>query len=72
MTCLTAATATDINGVEYFFDCLTAGGHDSSWQNSPIFTDTGLSPDDGAGGRPAPINVTAVYAERNALPAKKE
>jgi hypothetical protein len=30
--------------VEYFFDCLTLGGHDSGWQNSPVYTDTGLMP----------------------------
>ncbi|NNM29938.1 MAG: hypothetical protein HKO57_10470, partial [Akkermansiaceae bacterium] len=42
---MTAATATDINGVEYFFDCLTAGGNDSGWQDSPVYTDTGLAPD---------------------------
>jgi len=41
---MTATTATDINGVEYLFDCTTAGGHDSGWQDSPTFTDIGLSP----------------------------
>jgi autotransporter-associated beta strand protein len=39
---MTASTATDINGVEYFFDCLTPGGNDSGWQDSPTYTDTGL------------------------------
>ena len=41
---MTAATATDINGVEYFFEA-TDGGNDSGWQASPEYTDTGL--DDG-------------------------
>lgn len=41
---MTATTATDPSGVEYFFDCLTAGGHDSGWQDSPVYEDTGLSP----------------------------
>ena len=41
---MTASTASDVNGVEYFFDCITAGGHDSTWQDSPTYTDTGLSP----------------------------
>jgi len=41
---MTATTASDISGVEYFFDCLTTGGHDSSWQLSPTYTDTNLSP----------------------------
>ena len=40
---MTATTATDTSGVEYLFDCLTAGGHDSSWQLSTTYTDTGLS-----------------------------
>ena len=40
---MTATTATDDSGVEYFFDCTTAGGHDSGWQNSATYEDTGLS-----------------------------
>ena len=39
---MTASTAIDINGVEYFFDCTTGGGHDSGWQDSASYTDTGL------------------------------
>ncbi|NNM28514.1 MAG: hypothetical protein HKO57_03275, partial [Akkermansiaceae bacterium] len=42
---MTATTAEDGNGVEYYFQCLTAGGHDSGWQTSPSYTDTGLAPD---------------------------
>ena len=41
---MTASTASDPSGVEYFFDCLTAGGHDSGWQDSPTYTDSGLRP----------------------------
>ena len=41
---MTATTATDPSGVEYYFECLTAGGHSSSWQASPTYTDTGLTP----------------------------
>ena len=41
---MTATTATDVNDVEYFFDCLTPGGNDSGWQDSPVYTDTGLAP----------------------------
>ncbi len=33
----------DMSGVEYYFDCLTEGGHDSGWQAGPIYEDTGLS-----------------------------
>ena len=42
---MTATTATDPSGVEYYFDCLTAGGHDSDWQDSPVYEDTGLLPE---------------------------
>jgi len=41
---MTATAAFDPSGVEYYFDCLTAGGHDSGWQSSPSYEDTGLSP----------------------------
>ena len=38
-----ATTASDPCGVEYYFDCLTAGGHDSNgWQNSPYYKDKNL------------------------------
>jgi len=40
---MTAVAATDPSGVEYFFDCVTAGGHDSAWQVSPVYQDTGLN-----------------------------
>lgn len=38
-----ATVASDINGVEYYFDATTAGGNDSGWQDSPTYTDTGLA-----------------------------
>jgi cyclophilin family peptidyl-prolyl cis-trans isomerase len=41
---MVAQTATDPDGVQYFFHSLTAGGHDSGWQASPIYEDTGLLP----------------------------
>lgn len=41
---MTASTASDPSGVQYFFDCLTPGGNDSGWQDSPVYTDSGLSP----------------------------
>ena len=41
---MTATTATDNSGVEYFFDCTAGGGHDSNWQSSPTYQDTGLTP----------------------------
>jgi hypothetical protein len=41
---MTATTASDPSGVEYYFDCTAgAGGHDSVWQASPTYQDTGLS-----------------------------
>ena len=41
---MVATTATDPDGVQYYFHCLTAGGHDSGWQASPMYVDTGLLP----------------------------
>lgn len=41
---MTAATAIDPNGVQYYFQCTSGGGHDSGWQTSPSYTDTGLIP----------------------------
>jgi hypothetical protein len=44
---MTAATASDPAGVEYFFDEISGnpGGSDSGWQDSPTYDDTGLSHD---------------------------
>ncbi len=39
---MTAAVATDENGVEYKFENEVIGGHSSGWQDSPEWTDTGL------------------------------
>ena len=41
---MTATTATDPGGVEYFFECTVGGGPDSGWQSSAVFTPTGLIP----------------------------
>ena len=41
---MTATTATDDSGVEYYFVCTAVGGHDSGWQDSPTYEDTGLQP----------------------------
>lgn len=41
---MVAATAYDPNGVEYYFTCTAGGGGDSGWQDSPAYTDTGLTP----------------------------
>ncbi|MCP5108167.1 MAG: carboxypeptidase [bacterium] len=40
---MTAVTASDESGVEYYFDCLTTGGHDSGWQDGTTYVDTGLA-----------------------------
>lgn len=40
---MTATTATDASGVEYYFECLTVGGHDSGWQDITTYEDTGLT-----------------------------
>jgi len=42
---MTATTSTDSNGVQYYFECTSGAGNDSGWQNSPVYTDTGLKPD---------------------------
>lgn len=44
---MTAATATDPSGVEYYFDEISGnpGGSDSGWQDTPYYEDTGLSPE---------------------------
>lgn len=39
-----ASDAVDPSGVEYSFDCTFGGGHDSGWQSSPFYEDTGLTP----------------------------
>ena len=42
---MTAATAVDnVNsGVEYYFQCVSGGGHDSGWQSSPVYADTSVT-----------------------------
>ncbi len=40
---MTAVTASDESGVEYYFDCTTPGGHDGQWDTSSTYTDTGLA-----------------------------
>ena len=42
---MTATTASDPDGVEYYFVNTTQRGHDSGWQDSPEYTDTALIPD---------------------------
>ncbi|MHC4498491.1 MAG: CotH kinase family protein, partial [Planctomycetota bacterium] len=44
---MTATTATDPSGVEYFFEETTdkPGGSDSSWQTNPSYTDSSLAPE---------------------------
>ena len=42
---MVATTASDQSGVEYNFVCIAGGGHDSGWQDSPTYEDTGLNPD---------------------------
>ena len=41
---MTAATASDENGVQYYFNNITDPCHDSGWQNSPVYEDTALDP----------------------------
>jgi len=41
---MVATRARDISGVEYYFACTAGGGHDSGWQESQTYEDTGLVP----------------------------
>jgi hypothetical protein len=41
---MVATAASDPSGVEYYFTCTVGGGHDSGWQDSASYEDTGLSP----------------------------
>ena len=41
---MTAETATDPSGVEYYFEETTGNGNDSGWQSEAGYTDTGLAP----------------------------
>lgn len=40
---MAAITATDPDGVEYYFECMSGGCNHSGWQSSPIYEDTGLT-----------------------------
>lgn len=41
---MTATNASDTSGVEYYFACTSGDGHDSGWQSSAVYYDTGLVP----------------------------
>jgi hypothetical protein len=42
---MTATTASDPSGVQYYFECTAGGGDDSGWQTSATYVDSGLSPE---------------------------
>jgi len=42
---MTVSVASDESGVEYYFNNITDPTHDSGWQASTAYTDTGLDPD---------------------------
>jgi pectate lyase len=42
---MTATTAIDVSGVEYYFANITDPNHDSNWQDGTTYTDTGLTND---------------------------
>jgi len=39
----TIAISSDDSSVEYYFQCISLGGHDSAWQDESNYTDTGLN-----------------------------
>ncbi|PXA05145.1 hypothetical protein DDZ13_04070 [Coraliomargarita sinensis] len=41
---MVATPAFDLAEVEYYFTCTAGGGTDSGWQDSNVYTDTGLTP----------------------------
>lgn len=41
---MSASPAQSVGQVEFFFECLTPGGHDSGWQDDRTYTDWGLWP----------------------------
>jgi len=41
---MTATTAYDDSGVEYYFESVSAGGNDSGWLDEPNYTDVDLDP----------------------------
>lgn len=41
---MTSTTASDQSGIEYYFTCTSGNGHDSGWQISPTYLDSGLQP----------------------------
>lgn len=42
---MSVTEASDPFGVEYYFACISGGGHDSGWQDSVSYTATNLNPD---------------------------
>lgn len=42
---MTALAAEDASGVEYYFECVLGGCHDSGWQADSTYEDRGLAPD---------------------------
>ncbi|MHC4476347.1 MAG: Calx-beta domain-containing protein [Planctomycetota bacterium] len=57
---MVATTATDTSGVEYYFQCTSGGGNDSSWQDSTTYVDSGLSA--------SPIRTQRVSRHRRHVP----
>jgi len=41
---MAAESVSGTSGAEYLFECVAGGGHSSSWQSTPAYTDVGLSP----------------------------
>jgi alpha-tubulin suppressor-like RCC1 family protein len=70
---MTASTASDPTGVEYYFENTAGGGNDSGWQQSPSYTDTGVAPGIAysyrvrARDKSANQNMTAFSAEASAI-----
>lgn len=58
-----ATAALDASGVEYYFKCTYGGGHDSGWQSSPYYEDSGRQ--SGPDGLPAGTEYTYTVTARD-------
>ena len=73
---MTATEATDPSGVEYSFECKSEGCHNSGWQASVVYMDTGLAPSTSytyvvrARDLSANLNLTAASVEETATTAQ--
>ncbi|MCK5175809.1 MAG: agmatine deiminase family protein, partial [Planctomycetes bacterium] len=75
---MAAMVASDLSGTEYYFDCIDPNGHDSGWQESSYYEDSGLKVDTEftyrvkARDRSNNLNETIYSSEESAFTDKKD